>query len=42
MLCVRNFKYIQLNLKFIGPCIVIYSYNNTNELHLFLKLFIFA
>ena len=27
------------NLKFIGPCIVIYSYSTTNKLHLFFKLF---
>jgi hypothetical protein len=29
-----------LCLTFIGPCIVIYSYSKTNQMHLFLKLFI--
>jgi len=29
------------NLTFRGPCIIIYSYNKTNELHKFLK-FIFG
>jgi hypothetical protein len=32
--------YRGLNLTFIGPCIVIYSYSTTNRMHLFLKLFI--
>jgi hypothetical protein len=27
-------------LTFIGPCIVIYSYSKTNQMHLFLQLFI--
>jgi hypothetical protein len=30
-----------LHLTFVGPCIVIYSYNNTNQMHLFLKFFLF-
>jgi hypothetical protein len=33
-------KFIPMNLTFISPCIVIYSYSETNNLHLFLKLFI--
>jgi hypothetical protein len=29
-------------LMFTGPCIVIYSYSKTNQMHLFLKIFILA
>jgi ABC-type Zn2+ transport system substrate-binding protein/surface adhesin len=29
-------------LTFTGPCIVIYSYSKTNQMHLFLKLLIFV
>jgi len=31
---------VMSRLRFIGPCIVIYSYSTTNKTHLFLKLFI--
>jgi hypothetical protein len=31
-----------IDLPLIGPCIVMYSYNKTNQMHQFLKLFIFA
>jgi hypothetical protein len=31
---------VRLNLTFMGPCIVIYSYSTTNKMHLFFKLFI--
>jgi hypothetical protein len=30
------------NLTFTGPCIGIYSHSKTNQMHLFLKLFILA
>jgi hypothetical protein len=29
-------------LTFIGPCIVIYSYSKTNEIHQFLKYILFC
>jgi hypothetical protein len=29
------------NLTFIGPCIVIFPYSKTKQMHQFLKLFIF-
>jgi hypothetical protein len=30
----------ELHLTFRGPCIVIYSYNKTNEMHYFSNLFL--
>ena len=37
---IRKLTVFTVNLTFIGPCIVIYSYSTTNMMHLFLKLFI--
>ena len=34
---IKACSFIQTNLTFIWPCIVIYSYNKTNETHWFLK-----
>jgi hypothetical protein len=31
---------VSFHLTFTGPCIAIYSYSKTNQMHLFLKLFI--
>jgi len=30
---MKKAYYIELNLTLRGPCIVIYSYNKTNEMH---------
>ena len=38
MHCTKDYSY--LNLMFIGPCIIIYSYSTPNKMRLFLKLFI--
>jgi len=35
-------RYIVSDLKFIGPCIVIYFYSKTNEMHQFLRLILFC
>ena len=37
---VYNMNDILTNLKFREPCIVIYSYNKTNEMHNFSNLFL--
>ena len=37
---MSSFQIMPVNLTFIGPCIVIYSYRTTNKMHPFLKLFI--
>jgi len=34
--------HLKTNLTFIGPCIVIYFYTKTNELHQFLKFILFC
>jgi hypothetical protein len=33
---------LEQDLTFIGPCIVIYFYSKTNEMHQFLKLILFC
>jgi hypothetical protein len=38
--CYYPHKYLLNDLKFMGTCIVIYSYSKTNQMHQFLKLFI--
>jgi len=35
-------KYVHTNMRFIGPCIIIYFYGKTNEMHQFLKFFLFC
>jgi len=38
----RDLRFELTNLTFIGPCIVIYFYSKTNEMHQFLKFILFC